>query len=238
MRRWQLYAPARVPPVVTPRHLYVHVPFCVRRCGYCDFAVTALQEPPVAAWLSCIEAELAQRTREHGWAEPLRLDTIYLGGGTPSLLGAGAVAQLAEVIGRYATWDDHVVEWTAEANPESFTAELAADWVAHGIHRVSFGAQAFHEPSLRWMGRLHGVDGPGRAVALARSAGLENISVDVIFGLPSHLGRNWSADLDRLLELEPAHVSLYGLTAEPATPLGRRVAEGKEVLAEDRKSVV
>jgi oxygen-independent coproporphyrinogen-3 oxidase len=180
-----------------------------------------------------MEAELELRVREQAWTEPLRLETIYLGGGTPSLLGAGAVAGLAKAVARFATWDACRIEWTAEANPESFTAEVAADWCEHGVNRVSFGAQTFHEPTLRWMGRLHGPDGPGRAMALARAAGIENISVDLIFGLPSRLGRDWSADLDRVLELEPAHVSLYGLTAEPATPLGRRVAEGKEALADE-----
>jgi oxygen-independent coproporphyrinogen III oxidase len=218
---------------VLPRHLYVHVPFCVRRCGYCDFAVTALRDPPVAAWLHCLQTELELRAAEYAWTEPLPLDTIYVGGGTPSLLGTGVIRRLACVIGRSATWDGAAVEWTAEANPESFTACLASDWREHGVNRVSFGVQTFHEPSLRWMGRLHGPDGPGRAVAAARAAGIDNVSIDLIFGLPSRLGRDWPADLERALELEPAHVSLYGLTAEPATPLGRRVAEGSETLADE-----
>jgi oxygen-independent coproporphyrinogen III oxidase len=218
--------------VVSPEHLYVHVPFCVRRCAYCDFAVTATREPPTQLWLESVAAEMALRANAEQW-DQLELDTIYVGGGTPSLLGTGALAALAAVIRRFAGWRADSLEWTAEANPESLTPELAADWRAAGANRLSIGAQTFHQPALRWMGRLHGPDGPGRAFAAARQAGFENLSIDLIFGLPLHLSRDWGVDLDRALDLEPEHVSLYGLTAEPATPLGRWVASGREELAEE-----
>lgn len=217
---------------MTPEFLYVHVPFCLRRCGYCDFAVTATRSAPVDAWLSAIEAELALRRGRGDWTGTLPLRTIYVGGGTPSLLGTGAMRRLADVLARFAAWSD-AVEWTAEANPESFTPEVARDWAAAGVNRVSLGAQTFHEPALRWMGRMHGAEGPGLAVAAALDAGLTNVSVDLIFGLPERLGRDWGADLDAALALEPAHVSLYGLTAEPGTPLGRWVAAGRERLVDE-----
>ncbi|MEX0907995.1 MAG: radical SAM protein, partial [Gemmatimonadota bacterium] len=193
-----------------PEYLYIHVPFCVRRCGYCDFAVTATSEAPVERWLESVRAELTLRAAGEAWPERLRLATIYVGGGTPSLLGTGAMARLGEVLAHFATWDPETVEWTAEANPESFTEELAHDWRAAGVNRLSLGAQTFHEPSLRWMGRLHGAEGPARAVAAALAAGLTNYSIDLIFGLPSRLERVWSADLETALSLEPQHVSLYG----------------------------
>jgi oxygen-independent coproporphyrinogen III oxidase len=218
---------------VNPEHLYIHVPFCVRRCGYCDFAVTATSAAPVAAWLEAVRLELMERSAREGWRAPLQLDTIYVGGGTPSLLGTGAMAQLGAVLRDFAEWNDATVEWTAEANPESFTAELAADWAAAGVNRISLGAQTFHEPALRWMGRLHGATGPGAALQAARSAGFDNVSIDLIFGLPERLGRDWADDLSRAAALQPAHVSLYGLTAEPATPLGRWVAAGRETLADE-----
>ncbi len=216
---------------MTPEHLYVHVPFCVRRCSYCDFAVTVSREPPVAAWLEAIERELLGLLADGGW-ERLRLQTVYIGGGTPSLLGTGALGAFGEMLARHAdiAWD---VEWTAEANPESLTAELAADWNAAGVNRISLGAQTFHEPALRWMGRMHGADGPGRAVRAARAGGIDNISVDLIFGLPDRLGRDWGDDLERALALDPTHVSLYGLTAEAGTPLGGWVAGGREQLADE-----
>lgn len=220
----------RVPPYVIPEHLYIHVPFCVRRCGYCDFAVTATRAAPVDAWLDAVDAELSLRAARHDG--PLALRTIYVGGGTPSLLGLGTMERLRAVLRRHALWDQGV-EWTAEANPESFTPELAADWRAAGVNRLSLGAQTFSSEALRWMGRMHGADGPARALAAARGAGLENVSIDLIFGLPGRLARDWSGDLDQVLALAPPHVSLYGLTAEPNTPLGRWVAEGRETLADE-----
>jgi oxygen-independent coproporphyrinogen-3 oxidase len=217
---------------VTPAHLYLHVPFCVRRCSYCDFAVTAMAHAPRAAWLDAVHAELALRVAREGWPLPLRLDTVYCGGGTPSLLGGSAMELLRRRLEPLATWGSDA-EWTCEANPESFTAEVAQGWAAAGVNRISLGAQTFHEPALRWMGRMHGADGPGRALAAARSAGIENVSLDLIFGLPARLGRDWGEDLERTLALAPEHVSLYGLTAEQATPLGRWVAEGRERLADE-----
>jgi oxygen-independent coproporphyrinogen-3 oxidase len=216
-----------------PRSLYLHVPFCVRRCSYCDFAVQVAADPPVRAWVEAVSAELGLTARERGWDGPLPLETVYVGGGTPSLLGTGAMAAHADSLAPHAAWDARTVEWTCEANPESFTPELARDWRAAGVNRISLGAQSFHEPVLRWMGRMHGPDGPSRALAAAREAGFENVSVDLIFGVPERLGRDWAADLERVLELAPEHVSLYGLTAEAATPLGRWVREGRESLADE-----
>lgn len=216
-----------------PRSLYVHVPFCARRCAYCDFAVQATSAAPSDAWLESIAGELELLAAERGWAEPLELDTLYVGGGTPSMLAPGAMAALANRISPVARGRPGELEWTCEANPESFAPELAAAWRAAGVNRLSLGAQTFHEPTLRWMGRLHGADGPARAMAAARGAGLDNVSIDLIFGVPERLGRDWSDDLDRALALEPEHISLYGLTAEPATPLGRWVREGRESLADE-----
>ncbi|MFP4622994.1 MAG: radical SAM family heme chaperone HemW [Gemmatimonadota bacterium] len=215
-----------------PRHLYVHAPFCARRCNYCDFAVTVAADPPVSAWVEALGRELDGMAAARGWAERLPLETVYLGGGTPSLLGSGAVGRMVDAISARVSLDS-LTEFTAEANPESFTPELAADWRAAGVDRVSLGAQTFHAPSLRWMGRRHGPDGPARAVATARNAGFENLGLDLIFGLPERLGRDLDDDLDRLVALAPDHVSVYGLSVEPETPLGRWVAEGREVVPED-----
>lgn len=217
---------------MNPEHLYVHVPFCLRRCSYCDFAVTATREPPVSAWLAAIEAELDLHAEAGGWSRAPALRTLYVGGGTPSLLGAGGMTALrGRLESRFAFRPD--LEWTAEANPETFTSALGAEWKSAGVNRLSLGVQTFDEGTLRWMGRMHGPDGPGRAIDAARRSGIEDVSVDLIFGLPARLGRDWSADLARALALEPTHVSLYGLTAEPATPLGRWVGEGRESLASE-----
>ena len=216
-----------------PRSLYVHVPFCVRRCAYCDFAVQAMREAPTEEWLRAVATEWEMTAAEMGWPAPLALDTLYVGGGTPSMLAPGAMRELAGIVGRHARWDPAAIEWTCEANPESFSPAIARDWREAGVNRISLGAQSFDEGVLRWMGRLHGTEGPGRALAAAREAGFDNVSIDLIFGLPGRLERDWGADLERTLALAPEHVSLYGLTAESATPLGRWVREGRETLADE-----
>lgn len=213
--------------------VYVHAPFCARRCGYCDFAVTVERSPSAGPWLSALKGELAALGAEGRVRLAERLDTLYVGGGTPSLLGPEAMAGLARVLGPERLRGDH--EWTAEANPESFTAEVAREWRRAGVTRVSLGAQSFQEPVLRWMGRLHGPEGPARAVAHARDAGVADVSIDLIFGLPPALERDWDADLDRALALDVPHLSLYGLTAEPATPLGRSVASGRVAMPPDER---
>lgn len=215
-----------------PRSLYVHVPFCTRRCSYCDFAVDAVREPPVDAWVEAVGAELGLIAHEQAWKAPLQLDTLYVGGGTPSLLGMGAMARLRAALAPHAELAPRV-EFTCEANPESFSSDLARDWFSAGVNRISLGVQTFSEAALRWMGRLHGVEGPVTAMRAARTARFDSISIDLIFGLPAAVERDWSADLDKALALEPDHVSLYGLTAEPGAPLGRWVAEGREKLADE-----
>ena len=210
------------------RSVYVHAPFCTRRCFYCDFAVK-VAAADCSAWLEALSAEVSALEREGLFVLDDRLDTLYVGGGTPSLLGAAAMDGLSTVIGEERLGHQDL-EWTAEANPESFTRDVATGWRCAGVNRISLGIQSFHAPSLKWMGRLHGADGARAAVRVARAAGFTNLSVDLIFGLPDHLEREWARDLDHTLSLDPDHVSLYGLSAEPATPLGRAAAEGRETL--------
>lgn len=207
--------------------VYVHAPFCARRCVYCAFAVKVRAGGGADEWARAIGQELAYIRDEGVFTLSDELASLYVGGGTPSLLGPGAMAALRDVVGA-----DRLrapaLEWTAEANPESFDRTVAEAWRAAGVNRVSLGVQTFHEPTLRWMGRLHGPHGGVDAVRTARAAGIENLSVDLIFGLPGHLGRSWTDDLDRAVDLGAPHVSLYGLSVESGTALGRAVAEGRE----------
>ncbi len=215
------------------RSVYVHAPFCARRCFYCDFAVS-VASADCDVWLGALTAEFRSLEREGMFVLDDTLDTLYVGGGTPSLLGAQAMEGLLPVIGEERLRNSDL-EWTAEANPESFTRQVANGWRSAGVNRISLGIQSFHAPSLQWMGRLHGADGARSAVRIAREEGFTNLSVDLIFGLPAHLGRDWASDLHEALTLEPDHVSLYGLTAESATPLGRAVAEGRENLSDEEQ---
>lgn len=210
---------------MVPRHVYVHVPFCARRCSYCDFSIAVRRNVPVDEYLSALETELALRV---GTAEPHEVDSIYFGGGTPSRLGGPGLARALDVV-RHRFPLAAGAEVTAEANPEDVTPAAAAAWAEAGINRLSIGSQTFDERALEWMHRSHGAGAIGDAVRTARDAGITNLSLDLIFALPDELRRNFSTDIDRLLELEPDHVSLYGLTIEPKTPLGRWVEGGGTV---------
>ena len=215
------------------RSVYVHAPFCARRCFYCDFAVKVASADR-DVWLSALSAEVRALEREGVFLFDETLDTLYVGGGTPSLLGAPAMGALRTIIGEKRLRHSDL-EWTAEANPESFTPNVATGWRCAGVNRISLGIQSFHAPSLQWMGRLHGADGARSVVRIGRAAGFTNLSVDLIFGLPARLERDWGRDLDQALSLDPDHVSLYGLSAEPATPFGRAVADRRETLPDGER---
>jgi oxygen-independent coproporphyrinogen-3 oxidase len=202
---------------VSARHLYVHVPFCARRCVYCDFSIAVRRRLPVADYLAAVSREAARVQ------VPRDLDTVYLGGGTPSRLGAVGVAALVALLGP----GRRPAEFTLEANPEDVTPESVRAWVVAGVNRLSLGAQSFDDRVLAWMHRSHDAARIGEAVAAARAGGVGNLSLDLIFALPEALGRDFSRDLDAATALEPEHISLYGLTVEPGTPLFRRVGRGE-----------
>lgn len=205
------------------RHLYVHVPFCARRCTYCDFSIAVRRVVPVAEYVRALGREL-EGCNTSAWA----LDTVYLGGGTPSALGAG-VAKILDLLRESGARIAPDAEITVEANPDDVTPELAHAWAAAGVNRVSLGSQSFDERVLEWMHRTHAAGQVPRAFEVLRAAGIENLSLDLIFALPRSLARDWDKDLTAALALEPTHVSLYGLTIEPHTPLGRRAARGEVV---------
>jgi len=181
---------------------------------------------PVREYVDAITTELEMRAPESG----LQLDTLYFGGGTPSRLGGEGVRELLEVLARHTTLLPGA-EVTLEANPDDVTPESAMAWQRAGINRVSLGVQSFDEGVLRWMHRSHSAAAAGEAVQVLRQAGIADVSVDLIFALPEFLARNWDRDLELALALRPTHLSLYGLTVEPATPLGRWVARGDVVEA-------
>ncbi|MFQ5889053.1 MAG: radical SAM family heme chaperone HemW [Gemmatimonadota bacterium] len=206
-----------------PLSLYVHFPFCLRRCHYCDFSVARSTRPPVAEWLTCLEADVRDWFARTGWRVPLPLESLFVGGGTPSLLGGEGMEELARLLRRWFDWEEAEVEWTAEANPSSLSRETCERWRAAGVNRVSVGVQSFDERALRWLGRLHDAAEAERALRRATRAGFENVNLDLIFGLPAEVDRDWQAEVTRAIELGVSHVSAYGLSAEPRTPLGRRV---------------
>ncbi len=220
------------------RHLYLHVPFCARRCSYCDFAIAVRQRVPADDYVAAVVGELAL-VRAAGLAAPSagRLDTLYLGGGTPSSLPPDALAALLGVL--FAAFQGpppcDAVEVTLEANPEDVTLDAARAWRAAGINRVSLGAQSFDDRVLAWMHRSHDAARTGDAVRALRAAGIADVSLDLIFALPAELGRDWARDLECALALRPAHLSLYGLTVEARTPLARWISRGAASAPDDER---
>jgi oxygen-independent coproporphyrinogen-3 oxidase len=203
-------------------HLYLHVPFCQRRCSYCDFSIAVRKRIPAQEYVETILNELTRV------GSPAEVDTIYFGGGTPSLLPPDGIARLLRELLPRTTHDAPrtAVEVTIEANPEDVTVDSARSWKAAGINRVSLGAQSFDDKVLEWMHRSHGAARIGAAVHALRGAGIDNISLDLIFALPDELQRDWERDLDMGVALRPTHLSLYGLTVEPRTPLDRWISRG------------
>jgi putative oxygen-independent coproporphyrinogen III oxidase len=188
------------------RHLYVHLPFCAHRCGYCDFVTVVGREPQHRAYVDALLAELALERRL--LAEPL--ETVFLGGGTPTFTALPELVRLLEAL-------PPAAEVTVEANPETVTAELARALRAAGVTRVSLGAQTFRPALLRVLERVAGPDDVRRAVGHLRAAGFDNISLDLIYGIPGQSVSDLEADFGDALALEPEHLSCYELEAKPGT---------------------
>jgi oxygen-independent coproporphyrinogen III oxidase len=188
------------------RHLYVHLPFCAHRCGYCDFVTAVGRRDRHAAYVDALLREL-ELERDVLADE---LETVFLGGGTPTFTGPAELARLLESL-------PHAEEVTVEANPETVTPVLARALRAAGVTRVSLGAQSFRPGLLRVLERGAQPDDVRRAVALLRDAGFDNLSLDLIYGIPGQGVGDLEADLADALALEPDHLSCYELEAKPGT---------------------
>ncbi len=200
-------------PAERPLGVYVHFPYCTRRCPYCDFAVHARRRIPHEAYAEAVIAELAARAALFPGRAAV---TAYFGGGTPGLWRADRLAAvLDEIRARYALALD--AEVTVEVNPGELDLEHLAELRRRGVTRLSIGAQSFDDRSLRLLGRGHDARAGRTAVELARQAGFDNVSVDLIFGLPGQGRGALDVELEALLALDVEHLSLYGLTVEPRT---------------------
>jgi oxygen-independent coproporphyrinogen-3 oxidase len=188
------------------RHLYVHLPFCAHRCGYCDFVTVVGRRGQHAAY---VDALLAELTLEGGVLAE-RVETVFLGGGTPTFTGPRELARLLAALPR-------PDELTVEANPETVTPELAELLLEGGVNRVSVGAQSFRRELLDVLERRASPDDVRRAVHTLRDAGCDNISLDLVYGIPGQSASDLAADIDEALALEPEHLSCYELEAKPGT---------------------
>jgi oxygen-independent coproporphyrinogen III oxidase len=204
---------------VSYRSVYVHVPFCRHRCGYCDFTLVAGRDDLIAAYLEALEIELRRIE------EPVEIDTLFFGGGTPTHLPPRDLARLFDfLLSRYRLASGY--EWSVEANPLNLSDEIVSVLVEHGVNRVSLGAQSFDPGALSVLERDHSPAEIARAVERLRRAPIENISLDLIFGVPGQTLDSWRETLRAAVELAPSHVSAYGLTFEKGTSFWSRREKG------------
>ncbi len=212
-------------PEPEPFGVYVHVPFCSHRCDYCDFATwtdrSHLMDDYVDACVSDLERRFAS-------AAVPRATSVFFGGGTPSLLPAELLVRVLDAIPRTPG-----AEVTVECNPDSVDAAKLSAYRVAGVDRLSFGVQSSRAHVLAALGRTHDQENVARSIGVAREVGFTRVSVDLIYGTPGETRSDWHRTLDDVLALEPDHVSAYALTIEPATPLGKRVAEGVSPAPDD-----
>jgi oxygen-independent coproporphyrinogen-3 oxidase len=199
---------------------YLHIPFCRSACSYCDFYRVIHRPELERRFLAALLEEITIRTERLGRQ---RLSSVYTGGGTPSTLSISSWQKIFARLRRSFLIDDNT-EITVEANPESTTAELLGRLVDLGVNRLSLGVQAFSDLALSILGRVHNSKQAREAVRAARQAGIKNVSIDLIYGLPFEPGLG---SVDAALQLEPEHVSCYALTLEGGVPLERRVLDGE-----------
>jgi oxygen-independent coproporphyrinogen III oxidase len=205
------------------RHLYLHIPFCRHKCGYCDFNAYAGMDRLIPDYVDALEKELMFARERHPFQE---LDTVYLGGGTPSLMEPADIARLLRFV-RSTFNVSPDAEVTLEANPASTDERRLEAWIGGGVNRLSLGVQGFDPRALAVLERKTDAAQATRAFRMARAMGLANISVDLIYAVPHQTPATWLDTLRRAIALEPDHVSTYCLSFEEGTLLFRRRAEGK-----------
>jgi putative oxygen-independent coproporphyrinogen III oxidase len=217
---------------MNPLGIYVQVPFCQTKCTYCNFHTGVVATGRFAPYIDAAIREIgAHKTlyesagislphASTGW----RVDTVYIGGGTPSLLDPSLLHRLLDQI--RSNFHCELVEVTLEADPETIEVEKAAAWAKAGINRISFGLQSFSDKELIAAGRMHRREDIYKAVPLLRAAGIRNISVDLIAGLPFQTPESWSQSLAELQQLQPEHVSVYLLEIDEGSRLGKEVLQG------------
>lgn len=209
------------PPWLEPRAAYVHIPFCGHHCGYCDFAVTAGQDHLIELYLDALDTELS-------WLRtPRFVETIFIGGGTPSYLHPDQLKRLLSSIKHWLPTCLPVAnEYSIESTPESLTEDKVRILREYGVTRVSVGVQSFQNQTLRALDRKHGVEQIFEAVAAVRQY-IPELSLDLIFAAPGQTLSDWQHDLETAIRFEPDHISTYGLTYEKGTPMWKERHHGR-----------
>jgi len=199
--------------------LYIHVPFCVAKCGYCDFYSLPLAKADPEEFLSALAVEM--RLQSPGLGKPLA--SVFVGGGTPTAIGAEALARMLAIPGEHI---GQATEFSVEANPGTIDAAVVNALASAGVNRVNLGVQSFQDDELRLLGRIHSADQARDAVKMLRQAGFGNIGLDLIYGIPGQSIASWRASVAEAIKLRPEHLSCYGLSFEKGTPLWRDLRAG------------
>jgi oxygen-independent coproporphyrinogen-3 oxidase len=213
--------------------LYIHFPFCIRKCLYCDFNSRTGQEIPQKAYTEALvhEMELRRDLLPQGFTA----STLYLGGGTPSLLEPALLERMIDAASRLFNLEP-AAEITIEANPGAVSREGLAAYRSMGVNRLSLGIQSFSEEMLARLGRVHDAEEGLAAFAAAREAGFANIGIDLIHSLPGQTPRKWHGELEQAINLTPEHISAYGLTIEEGTPFHAMERSGELTLPEEEET--
>lgn len=219
-------------PSYAPLGLYLHLPYCKTKCTYCSFVSgSPRSEAEIDRYLDALIVHLRSGAY---LVEGREITTVFLGGGTPSLMGPERLAKLFQAV-HDAYQISSTAEITIEANPESATRELFMRLRPLGLNRVSLGVQSFHDDELQWLGRVHSVDGVYRAVDAVRAADIDNLSLDLIFGLPNQSEERWAQSVERALGCGMDHFSSYALSYEQGTLLDRLLQQNKVTPADDER---
>lgn len=201
--------------------IYIHVPFCIKKCAYCDFKSVVTSQIPEKRYAECVLKELSYIIRKESFDKDAKtLQTVYIGGGTPSLFSPATIAHIiSSVKGFFNPSSD--LEATIEVNPDTVDTEKLKGFRSGGVNRISIGVQSLNDRNLKALGRTHTGEKALFAFDSARLAGFDNIGVDLIFGIPGQTNREWEDSLLKVVKLRPEHISLYGLTLEEGTPFFR-----------------
>jgi oxygen-independent coproporphyrinogen-3 oxidase len=212
------------------KSIYFHIPFCIKRCTYCDFTTYSGIEKWIPTYFHSLEKEVALAAGDE-FIKP-KIHTIFFGGGTPSIVTAGIYDQLLKVVRNNFDLDDDL-EMSLEANPGTIQDKDLSEYRKMGFNRISLGVQSFHPRELQLLGRIHDNRKTLSAIKGIRSSGFNNLNLDLIYGLPGQSRSDWKESLQKALDLEPEHLSLYCLTIEEGTPLAESVKSGETIPIDD-----
>ena len=202
---------------------YIHIPFCDHICYYCDFNKYFLKTQPVDEYLVALDKEIDNAVNDKSQHE---LETIFVGGGTPTALNAIQMDYFLNSVRQHLNPDGHIKEWSLEANPENMDLEKLKIMKDYGVNRLSIGVQSFNDDLLKSIGRAHNRQGAIKGIEKARKVGFDNLSIDLMFGLPDQTKEDLQLSLNEAMALEPEHISIYSLQVEPKTIFYNRMKKG------------